>query len=263
MTDNEKKVSGENPEEKKEKQVSPSSAEGKGAGISPPEKKEIKPEEKTSSVAEKKTAEAEQSAKPAVKPVSEKSGEEEPPFDPEQDALVVTLRKKFGDKITAVSCLPLLEDNVTVEVSADAIHEVCAYLRHHPEQLYELCSDCCGNHFDDGHFEVLYHLYSFIKNHRIRLKVRLEGEAPAVDSVTDIWAGMNFFEREIFDLYGITFNNHPDLRRILMPDYWIGHPMRTDYDIKYVPERFRERWWKEGEDGKPELTYDFLTDKRG
>ncbi len=231
---------------------------------------EEKGKEKSASASQKENS-AVQGIVPETKAPAKKaevvvSAEEEPlppPFDPEGEAVVQTLRKKFGENITEVTCLPLLADNITVVVAAEAIHEICSFLRYNPKQLYELCSDCCGNHFDDGHFELLYHLYSFINNQRIRLKVKLEGETPSVDTISDIWQGMNFFEREIYDMYGIRFNNHPDMRRILMPDYWKGHPLRKDYNIHYVPERFRERWWKEGEDGKPVLTYDFLQDKRG
>ncbi len=80
-------------------------------------------------------------------------------------------------------------------------------------------------------FEVVYLIHSIEKNFRIRLKVRVSGEEPVVDSVTGVWAGANWYEREVFDLFGIRFRNHPNMRRIMMPDDWEGHPLRKDYPI--------------------------------
>src|ERR1039458_10176579 len=80
-------------------------------------------------------------------------------------------------------------------------------------------------------FEIVYHLHSLERNERLRLKCRLPGAEPTIDSVTGVWRGANWYEREVFDLYGVRFLNHPDLRRILMPDDWEGHPLRKDYPI--------------------------------
>lgn len=78
-------------------------------------------------------------------------------------------------------------------------------------------------------FEVVYLLHSIDKNERIRLKCKLGGERAEIDSVTSIWKGANWYEREVFDLFGITFRNHPDMKRIMMPEGWEGHPLRKDY----------------------------------
>jgi NADH-quinone oxidoreductase subunit C len=80
-------------------------------------------------------------------------------------------------------------------------------------------------------FEVVYHLHSVSLNQRVRVKTRLRSENPAVDSVTPVWSGANWYERETFDLFGITFRNHPNLDRILMPEGWEGHPLRRDYPV--------------------------------
>jgi NADH-quinone oxidoreductase subunit C len=69
------------------------------------------------------------------------------------------------------------------------------------------------------------------RNERLRLKCRLPGGDPQIDSVTEVWRGANWFERETFDLFGVRFRNHPDLRRIMLPDDWEGHPLRKDYDV--------------------------------
>jgi NADH-quinone oxidoreductase subunit C len=78
-------------------------------------------------------------------------------------------------------------------------------------------------------FEVVYHLHSIEGNERVRLKCRLGGGQPEIDSVTSVWRSANWYEREVFDLFGIRFAGHPDLRRIMMPDDWEGHPLRKDY----------------------------------
>ena len=81
-------------------------------------------------------------------------------------------------------------------------------------------------------FQLSYHLLSHAFRDRIRLRVLLDEAEPSVDSITPIWAGANYYEREIFDLFGIHFADHPDLRRIMMPDEWEGHPLRKDYPVE-------------------------------
>jgi len=81
-------------------------------------------------------------------------------------------------------------------------------------------------------FEVVYHLLSISKKERVRLKVRLDGSSPVVESVTPVWPGANYFEREVFDLFGIRFTGHPYLRRIMMPEDWNGNPLRKDYPVE-------------------------------
>ena len=81
-------------------------------------------------------------------------------------------------------------------------------------------------------FQLSYHILSHSYKERIRLRVMLEGENPSVDSITPIWPAANFYEREVFDLFGITFDGHPNLRRIMMPDDWKGHPLRKDYPVE-------------------------------
>ena len=81
-------------------------------------------------------------------------------------------------------------------------------------------------------FEIIYHLASVSKKQRLRLKVRLTADSTEIESATQVYSGANWYEREVFDLFGITFLHHPDPRRILMPDEWEGHPLRKDYPVE-------------------------------
>ncbi len=108
---------------------------------------------------------------------------------------------------------------------------VCRFLK---EQLgfVRLSGLTCIDRYPmEPRFEVLYLLHSIQHNQRIKLKVALPGADPALESVTGVWVGANWYEREAFDLFGVRFLNHPDLRRILMPDYWEGHPLRRDFPV--------------------------------
>jgi NADH-quinone oxidoreductase subunit C len=81
-------------------------------------------------------------------------------------------------------------------------------------------------------FQLSYHILSHIYRERIRLRVLVDGESPSVDSIVPVWPSANFYEREVFDLFGIHFKGHPNLRRIMMPDDWQGHPLRKDYPVE-------------------------------
>ena len=84
---------------------------------------------------------------------------------------------------------------------------------------------------DEPRFEVIYNLYSMGTFGRFRLKAQVDEDDPAIDTVEGVWPNANWVEREVFDMFGITFNNHSDLRRILMPDDWVGHPLRKDFPL--------------------------------
>ncbi len=112
----------------------------------------------------------------------------------------------------------------------------------------EICAACSAvqtagyNFFEDmtavdwypasPRFQLSYHILSHSFKERIRLRVLLDEPDPAVDSITPVWPGANFYEREVFDLFGINFSGHPDLRRIMLPDDWKGHPLRKDYPVE-------------------------------
>jgi NADH-quinone oxidoreductase subunit C len=125
-------------------------------------------------------------------------------------------------------------DEMTIYVDRPFIREACALLRDNPQFPFNFLSDitCVDWSPSEPRFEVVYHLLSIPNRERVRLKVRLDGSSPVIESLTSVWAGANYFEREVFDLFGIRFTGHPYLRRILMPEDWEGHPLRKDYPVE-------------------------------
>ena len=90
---------------------------------------------------------------------------------------------------------------------------------------------CIDRYPVEPRFEVVYLLHSIPRNERLRLKVAVDSRDAVVPSVCGVWAGADWYEREVFDMFGVRFEGHPDLRRILMPDYWQGHPLRKDFPV--------------------------------
>jgi len=125
-------------------------------------------------------------------------------------------------------------DEMSIYVGRSFIRDACDLLRQDADCGFNYLADVtCVDWFpSEPRFEVVYHLLSMSKKERVRLKVRLEGSDPAVDSVTTVWPAANYFEREIFDLFGVRFAGHPYLRRLLMPEDWEGYPLRKDYPVE-------------------------------
>jgi NADH-quinone oxidoreductase subunit C len=150
---------------------------------------------------------------------------------------VDALRTAFPD---AVEDTQEFRGEITVVIAADHIVDVCRYC-HDTEGLdFNFLSDITGIDYypQEPRFGIAYHLYSMLHNRSLRLKVCLAGDEPLVTSVTSIYPTANWFEREIYDLLGVTFVDHPDLRRILMPEDWDGHPLRKDYPLGYETVQF-------------------------
>jgi NADH-quinone oxidoreductase subunit C len=120
---------------------------------------------------------------------------------------------------------------LTLEIAPAKIASVCGFLKY-DQKFIRLSSVTVVDRYPaEPRFEVVYHLHSIEQNERLRLKCRVFGTDPVIESVTSVWRSANWYEREVFDLFGIQFLNHPDLRRILMPEDWEGHPLRKDYPI--------------------------------
>ncbi len=135
---------------------------------------------------------------------------------------------------SAIQAAKLDRNELSVYIQPGAIRDACALLRDDAELKYNFLSDltCVDWYPSEPRFEVVYHLLSISRRARLRVKVRLGGDDPRVHSVTSVWPSANFFEREVFDLFGIHFEDHPYLRRLLMPENWEGHPLRKDYPVE-------------------------------
>jgi NADH-quinone oxidoreductase subunit C len=109
---------------------------------------------------------------------------------------------------------------------------VCQFLKSPDGGAYILLTDETAADYPkrEKRFDIVYHLYSFERNNRLRLRVQV-GAGEKVPSVTGVWPTANWLEREIYDMFGVVYEGHPDLKRILLPDEWVGHPLRKDYDI--------------------------------
>ena len=144
-------------------------------------------------------------------------------------------------------------DEITIVIQAGNLLKACEVLRDHPSLGFDTLIDLCGidyftygnelsvkNGLRERRFAVIYHLLSVKLNHRVRIRVLAEdNELPVVDSVSNIWPAANWFEREAFDLYGVVFTGHPDLRRILTDYGFVGNPFRKDFPISgYVEMRY-------------------------
>ncbi len=146
------------------------------------------------------------------------------------------LKKRFSKEI-----IDIYEafDLHTVVVDKDKIVEVCHFLRDDPKLRFNYLSDVCGVDYypADPRFEVVYHLYSIPFKHRLRLKCKVN-DGERVPTVVGIWKTANWHERETYDMYGIVFEGHPDLKRIYLAEGFDGHPMRKDYPLKGYKDKY-------------------------
>jgi len=120
---------------------------------------------------------------------------------------------------------------LSLTIAAEKIREACAVVQ---AAGYDFFEDMTAIDWfpNSPRFQLSYHILSLKFLERVRLRVMLEEDEPSVDSITPVWTGANFFEREVFDLFGIRFAGHPDLRRIMLPEDWKGYPMRKDYPVE-------------------------------
>src|SRR5439155_317504 len=160
-------------------------------------------------------------APPAPKPVVKP--------EPWSSPLVDELRKRFPG---AVGDALMFRSQPSIVVAKEALIAIGEFLKSEAGGAYTFLTDETAVDYPKRaqRFEVIYQLYSFKLNHRLRLKVLL-GEGESVPSVAGVWPTANWLEREVFDMFGVQYEGHPDLRRILLPEEWVGHPLRKDYDI--------------------------------
>jgi NADH-quinone oxidoreductase subunit C len=149
--------------------------------------------------------------------------------EPWSNPLLDELQKRFPG---AISEAVIFRNMPSLNVAKDYLVAICQFLKGPDGGAYTLLTDETAVDYPkrEKRFDIVYHLYSFERNNRLRLRVQV-GSEEKVPSVTDVWPTANWLEREIFDMFGVVYEGHPDLKRILMPDEWVGHPLRKDHDI--------------------------------
>lgn len=174
----------------------------------------------------------------APRPPVKKKEEGPKPTDASEHPLVKRLKAKFGDAIGDAS---EFIGQLSVHVQRERVVEICDFLRSDEETPFNYLSDLTCVHYPDhaeAPFEVVYNLFSISTNERVRLKV---GANEVVDSVTGVWPSANWLEREVYDLFGVRFAGHPDLRRLLLPPDWEGYPLRKDFPLEFVENAWTEK----------------------
>lgn len=141
-----------------------------------------------------------------------------------------SLREKFAEDVMAVSDF---RGDLAITVRRERIADVGAFLLSPEGGAFAMMLDICGVDYlgREPRFEVVYHLMSLETKERVRIKAPVDESEPTVPTVTHLWKAANWFEREVYDLFGITFSGHPDLRRILTHDEFVGHALRKDYPL--------------------------------
>jgi NADH-quinone oxidoreductase subunit C len=204
------------------------------------EKASMVEQAKSRVAAVKESLASEPAAPGAPKPPVKKKEEGPKPTDAGGHPLVKKLKAKFDDGIgEAFEFIGQL----SVQVGRERIVEVCDFLKSDSETPFDYLSDLTCVHYPDRReapFEIVYNLFSIETNERVRLKVRTTAAA-GVETVTTVWPAANWLEREVFDLFGVSFNNHPDLRRLLLPPDWVGYPLRKDYPLEFIENAWTER----------------------
>jgi NADH-quinone oxidoreductase subunit C len=161
-----------------------------------------------------------------------------PPADCVVPPFITSLQAALPAAITALS---YWVGDWTVIADRGAILDVARHLHTAPDAAFDICSDVTATDWPPRaeRFDVVYTLFSTRHRQRLRVKARV-ADGMAIDSVTQVWASANWLEREVFDMFGIRFTGHPDLRRILMPEEWQGHPQRKDYPLEGPGEMLLE-----------------------
>lgn len=169
-----------------------------------------------------------------------------------QDPVIARVLERFGDQVLE----SLVDrDQPTFVVERENLRDVAAFLRDTSGLDFVRLVDLCGADFLDveqrlhrrARFEVVYHLHSFQLKRWVRIRVPVDEDDAIVPTLTGLWPGANWYEREVFDLFGIQFADHPDLTRILMPDEWEGNPLRKDFQPPREPHEWSfnpEQWQK-------------------
>jgi len=153
-----------------------------------------------------------------------------------RDILVDKLKNTYGHAILSTN---IFCGEVTHVVDIHSLVSICGYIKNDPDFKMDYMVDVIGVDYlgQTPRFEVVYHFYSTAKKHRIRLKIKVE-DGQEVPTISHLWAGADWPEREAYDMFGIVFSGHPDMRRIYLAHDWVGHPLRKDYPLRGYKDRY-------------------------
>lgn len=151
-----------------------------------------------------------------------------------KNLLIQKLKSEFGNSVESIIDF---NRTLTIQIDRGKLIEVCTFLKEDPDLHFDMCKDVVGVDYyrPEYRYEVVYNLYSLKNNFRFLLKIRVSEEDMHVPSVVNIWPGANWPEREVYDFFGIIFDNHPDLRRIYMPEYFEYYPLRKEFPLMGIP----------------------------
>jgi NADH-quinone oxidoreductase subunit C len=169
-------------------------------------------------------------------------GSSERPFGGYFDEVADDLERAFPEFGAAIEKVVVDRNELTLYVKRDHLRAVALTLRNTESLRFEMCMGVSGVHYPDEkdrELHAVYELLSLTHNRRIRLEVALPDSDPHLPSLVEVWGGVNWHERETFDMFGIIFDGHPGLTRILMPDDWQGHPQRKDYPLGGIPVEYK------------------------
>ena len=147
-----------------------------------------------------------------------------------KELIVNKVKEKFGDSVVEVSDF---RNDLSIKIKKEQLVELGNFLKNDPDLQFVMCKDVTGIDWAirKNRFTTVYHVYSFTLHLNLRLKADIEETPPQIDSVTSVWQSAEWYERETWDMYGIKFLNHPDLRRMYMPEGFEHHPLRKDFPV--------------------------------
>jgi len=169
-------------------------------------------------------------------------GSSERPFGGYFDEVADDLERAFPEFGAAIEKVVVDRNELTLYVKRDHLRAVALTLRNTESLRFEMCMGVNGVHYPDEkdrELHAVYELLSLTHNRRVRLEVAVPDSDPHLPSLVEVWGGVNWHERETFDMFGIIFDGHPGLTRILMPDDWQGHPQRKDYPLGGIPVEYK------------------------
>ncbi|TSA28909.1 MAG: NADH-quinone oxidoreductase subunit C [Ignavibacteriales bacterium] len=151
-----------------------------------------------------------------------------------KELIVEKIKEKFGESVEEVSDF---RDDLCITIKKDQIVNLGKYLKEDPDLQFIMCKDVTAIDWATRkkRFTTVYHIYSFKLNYALRLKSNIDDNPPTIETVSFVWQSANWYERETWDMYGIKFINHPDLRRMYMPEGFEYHPLRKDFPVLGIP----------------------------